>query len=171
MRVRSVPRHVACVMDGNGRWAAQRSLPHTEGHRAAEAAVHGGRRDIVEAARSLIRDGVPPEQVTEESFARRLPHPDMPEGDLVIRTSGEQRISNFMLWQVAYAEWVFPRVLWPDFRAGHFWECLEIYRRRHRRFGATPAPTPRAARSTPRTPRRAPGWWRRCSSPRSRCAG
>ncbi|WP_277351480.1 MULTISPECIES: undecaprenyl diphosphate synthase family protein [unclassified Microbispora] len=64
----------------------------------------------------------------------------MPEVDLVIRTSGEQRISNLMLWQVAYAEWVFPRVLWPDFRAGHFWECLEIYRRRHRRFGATPAP-------------------------------
>ncbi len=225
-------------MDGNGRWAAQRSLPRTEGHRAAEAAVidvieaahtagvewlslyafstenwrrpaaevdvllrlvrrairkhalslhargircrflgvadprippalardiadlmaltrdnrrmtltvafdHGGRRDIVEAARSLIRDGVPPEQVTEETFARRLPHPDMPEVDLVIRTSGEQRISNFMLWQVAYAEWVFPRVLWPDFRAGHFWECLEVYRRRDRRFGAvqTPAPT------------------------------
>ncbi|WP_433226591.1 polyprenyl diphosphate synthase [Microtetraspora malaysiensis] len=223
-------------MDGNGRWAAQRSLPRTAGHRAAEAAVidvieaahtagvewlslyafstenwrrpaaevdvllrlvrrairkhalslhargircrflgvadprippplardiadlmaltrdnrrmtltvafdHGGRRDIVEAARSLIRDGVPPEQVTEESFARHLPHPDMPEVDLVIRTSGEQRISNFMLWQVAYAEWAFPSVLWPDFRAEHFWECLDVYRRRDRRFGGVQVPT------------------------------
>jgi undecaprenyl diphosphate synthase len=55
--------------------------------------------------------------------------------DLVIRTSGEQRISNFMLWQVAYAEWVFPPVLWPDFRATHFLECLHIYRHRDRRYG------------------------------------
>ncbi|MGK5552484.1 polyprenyl diphosphate synthase [Actinomadura kijaniata] len=229
------PRHVACVMDGNGRWAAARALPRTAGHVAAEAAVidtieaahaagvewlslyafstenwrrpatevdflmrlvrrtvrkhaltlhargvrcrflgaadprippplardiadlaeltrgnrrltltvafdHGGRRDIVAAARALIRDGVPADQVTEESFARHLPHPDMPDVDLVIRTSGEQRISNFLLWQVAYAEWMFPRVLWPDFRAAHFWECLDAYRRRDRRFGAVPAP-------------------------------
>jgi undecaprenyl diphosphate synthase len=225
------PRHVACVMDGNGRWAARRSLPRTAGHRAAEAAVidvieaahasgvewlslyafstenwrrppaevaflmrllrrairkhaltlhargvrcrflgaadprippplardiadlmaltrdnrrmtltvafdHGGRRDIVEAARALVRARVPPDQITEETFARHLPHPDMPAVDLVIRTSGEQRISNFMLWHVAYAEWVFPHVLWPDFRAGHFRECLDLYRRRERRFGS-----------------------------------
>ncbi|MEO3875176.1 polyprenyl diphosphate synthase [Nonomuraea sp. B12E4] len=225
-----VPRHVACVMDGNGRWAAQRSLPRTAGHEAAEAAVmdvieaarasgvtwlslyafstenwrrpsgeidilmrlvrrairkhapvlhtrgircrflgmsdpripaplvqdirdlitltrdnrrmtltvafdHGGRRDIVEAARSLIRSATPADQVTEASFAEHLPHPDTPDVDLVIRTSGEQRISNFMLWQVAYAEWVFPQVLWPDFRATHFGECLDAYLRRQRRFG------------------------------------
>ncbi|MFI7054063.1 undecaprenyl diphosphate synthase family protein, partial [Streptosporangium canum] len=61
--------------------------------------------------------------------------------DLVIRTSGEQRISNFMLWQVAYAEWVFPQVLWPDFRATHLWECLDAYRRRQRRFGDVRQPT------------------------------
>ncbi|MEU1513815.1 polyprenyl diphosphate synthase [Streptomyces sp. NPDC005811] len=227
---RKVPRHVACVMDGNGRWAAQRSLPRTSGHRAAETTVidvieaaraagvewlslyafstenwgrpstevdylmhlvrrvvrkhapllhargircrflgasdprippalardvadlmtltgdnsgmtltvafdHGGRRDIVEAARSLIRAGVPAEAVTEESFAAHLPFPDTPDVDLVIRTSGEQRISNFMLWQVAYAEWVFPPVLWPDFRAPHFLACLRTYRHRDRRFG------------------------------------
>ncbi|WP_433332394.1 polyprenyl diphosphate synthase [Spirillospora sp. CA-294931] len=230
-----VPGHVACVMDGNGRWAEQRGLVRTDGHRAAEAAVidvieaahgagvrwlslyafstenwcrpggevdflmrlvrrtlrkhalslhargircrflgvadhrippllrqaitdlmeltrdnrgmtltvafdHGGRRDIVEAARSLIRDGVAAEDVTEESFARHLPHPDTPDVDLVIRTSGEYRISNFMLWQVAYAEWVFPQVLWPDFRAEHFWECLDAYRQRKRRFGGVPVP-------------------------------
>jgi undecaprenyl diphosphate synthase len=217
-------------MDGNGRWAAQRSLPRTSGHRAAETAVidvieaarsagvgwlslyafstenwrrpsgevdflmrlvrrvvrkhapllhargircrflgvtdprvpaalardftdlmtltggnrgmtltvafdHGGRRDIVEAARSLIRSGVAAETVDEESFAAHLPFPDTPDVDLVIRTSGEQRISNFMLWQVAYAEWVFPPVLWPDFRAPHFLECLHTYQLRDRRFG------------------------------------
>ncbi|MER6089757.1 polyprenyl diphosphate synthase [Streptomyces bluensis] len=225
-----MPRHVACVMDGNGRWAAQRSLPRTSGHRAAETTVidvieaaraagvewlslyafstenwsrpsaevdflmrlvrrvvrkhsvllhtrgircrflgvtdprippalardfadlmtltsgnrgmtltvafdHGGRRDIVEAARSLIRSGVPADAVTEQSFAAHLPYPDTPDVDLVIRTSGEQRISNFMLWQVAYAEWVFPPVLWPDFRGPHFLECLHAYQQRDRRFG------------------------------------
>lgn len=227
---RDVPRHVACVMDGNGRWAAQRSLPRTAGHRAAETTVidiieaarsagvqwlslyafstenwrrpgdevdflmrllrrvvrkhaplmhargircrflgaadpripaslardvadlatltganrgmtltvafdHGGRRDIVEAARSLIRSGVAADAVDEECFAAHLPFPDTPDVDLVIRTSGEQRISNFMLWQVAYAEWVFPSVLWPDFRAPHFAECLRAYQQRERRFG------------------------------------
>jgi undecaprenyl diphosphate synthase len=217
-------------MDGNGRWAAQRSLPRTDGHRAAETTAidvieaaraagvqwlsmyafstenwgrpstevdflmrlvrrvvrkhapllhargircrflgvtdprippelardfadlmtltsgnrgltltvafdHGGRRDIVEAARSLIREGVPADGLTEQQFAAHLPFPDTPDVDLVIRTSGEQRISNFMLWQVAYAEWVFPPVLWPDFRAPHFLECLHTFRQRDRRFG------------------------------------
>ncbi|MFF3645526.1 polyprenyl diphosphate synthase [Streptomyces sp. NPDC002564] len=225
-----VPRHVACVMDGNGRWAESRSLPRTSGHSAAEATVidvieaarssgvqwlslyafstenwgrpsnevdflmqlvrrvvrkhalflhargircrflgvtdsriprdlgrdfddlmtltaenrgmtltvafdHGGRRDIVEATRSLLRSGTHADAVTEEVFAAHLPYPDTPDVDLVIRTSGEQRISNFMLWQVAYAEWVFPPVLWPDFRASHFLECLYAYRHRERRFG------------------------------------
>ncbi|MGZ3113506.1 polyprenyl diphosphate synthase [Streptomyces sp. H62] len=234
--MRGVPRHVACVMDGNGRWAQRRSLPRTAGHRAAETTVidtieaaraagvewlslyafstenwnrpgpeisflmrlvrrvvrkhaplllargircrflgvadpriprelsrdfddlttltadnrgmtltvafdHGGRRDIVEAARSLIRSGTPAEEVTERLFAGHLPFPDTPDVDLVIRTSGEQRISNFMLWQVAYAEWVFPEVLWPDFRAADFLGCLHTYRCRDRRFGGVPAAT------------------------------
>ncbi|WP_260604368.1 polyprenyl diphosphate synthase [Streptomyces sp. WAC05374] len=225
-----MPTHVACVMDGNGRWAQRRSLPRTAGHQAAETAVidvieaaraagvgwlslyafstenwsrpgtevdyllrlvrrvvrkhaplllargircrflgvadpripreltrdfddlttltahnrgmtltvafdHGGRRDIVEAARSLIRSGTPADEVTERLFADHLPFPDTPDVDLVIRTSGEQRISNFMLWQVAYAEWVFPEVLWPDFRAPDFLACLHTYRCRDRRFG------------------------------------
>ncbi len=96
---------------------------------------HGGRGDIVTAARSLIRSGVPAEAVDERSFAAHLPFPDTPDVDLVIRTSGEQRISNFMLWQVAYAEWIFPPVLWPDFRAPHFLACLHAYQQRDRRFG------------------------------------
>jgi undecaprenyl diphosphate synthase len=233
---RTVPRHVACVMDGNGRWAQRRALPRSAGHRAAEATVievieaarsagvewltlyafstenwnrpgaevdylmglvrrvvrkhapfllargvrcrflgvtdpriprelaqdfedlttltdgnrgmtltvafdHGGRRDIVEAARSLIRNGTPADEVTEGLFAQHLPFPDTPDVDLVIRTSGEQRISNFMLWKVAYAEWTFPEVLWPDFRAPDFLHCLHTYRRRDRRFGSLPPQT------------------------------
>lgn len=225
-----MPRHVACVMDGNGRWAERRSLPRTSGHRAAEKTVidvieaarasgvqwlslyafstenwrrpsnevdflmqlvrrvvrkhatllhargircrflgvsdskipaplardfadlmtltdanrgmtltvafdHGGRGDIVEAARSLIRSGVAADAVDERHFAAHLPFPDTPDVDLVIRTSGEQRISNFMLWQVAYAEWIFPPVLWPDFHAPQFLECLHTYQQRNRRFG------------------------------------
>ncbi|MFC8866694.1 polyprenyl diphosphate synthase [Streptomyces sp. NPDC057148] len=231
-----MPRHVACVMDGNGRWAQRRALPRSAGHRAAEATVievieaarsagvewltlyafstenwnrpgtevdylmglvrrvvrkhapfllargvrcrflgvtdpriprelaqdfedlttltdgnrgmtltvafdHGGRRDIVEAARSLIRNGTPADEVTEGLFAQHLPFPDTPDVDLVIRTSGEQRISNFMLWKVAYAEWTFPEVLWPDFRAPDFLHCLHTYRRRDRRFGSLPSQT------------------------------
>ncbi|MFJ9523632.1 polyprenyl diphosphate synthase [Kitasatospora sp. NPDC101801] len=232
---RRTPNHVACVMDGNGRWAQSRSLPRTSGHSAAEAAVidvieaarnsgvrwlslyafstenwdrpgtevdflmrlvrrvvrkhalllhargvrcrflgasdprippalaqdiedlmtltadnrrmtltvafgHGGRRDIVEAARSLLRSGATADSVTEQSFAGHLPYPDTPDVDLVIRTSGEQRISNFMLWQVAYAEWIFPAVLWPDFRASHFLQCLHTYQQRDRRFGGVLTP-------------------------------
>ncbi|MET9532385.1 MULTISPECIES: polyprenyl diphosphate synthase [unclassified Streptomyces] len=110
----------------------------TQGNRGMTLTVafdHGGRRDIVEAARSLIHSGVPADAVDEQHFAAHLPFPDTPDVDLVIRTSGEQRISNFMLWQVAYAEWIFPPVLWPDFRAPHFVECLHTYQRRDRRFG------------------------------------
>ncbi len=99
---------------------------------------HGGRGDLVQAARSLIRAGIPAGAVTEELFAAHLPFPDTPDVDLVIRTSGEQRISNFMLWQVAYAEWIFPPELWPDFGTEPFLRCLDEFSRRQRRFGARP---------------------------------
>ncbi|MFI6515533.1 polyprenyl diphosphate synthase [Spirillospora sp. NPDC050679] len=225
-----LPRHVACVMDGNGRWAEQRGLDRTQGHRVGEGSVvdvietsyacgvewltlyafstenwrrpdeevaflmrlvqrtlrkhtpslhlrgircrflggederippslardiadiveltsgntrmtltvafdHGGRDAIVRAARTLVREGVPEQAVTEQALAARFQYPDTPDVDLVIRTSGEQRVSNFMLWQVAYAEWMFPPILWPDFRAEQYRACLEEYRRRKRRFG------------------------------------
>ncbi|WP_067473418.1 polyprenyl diphosphate synthase [Actinomadura hibisca] len=225
-----LPRHVACVMDGNGRWAEQKRMPRTEGHRVGEGSVvdvietshacgvkwltlyafstenwtrpeeeveflmrlvqgalrrhapwlhlrgircrflggddarippslardiadiveltehntrmtltvafdHGGRDAIVRAARTLVRDGIAEDAVTEEALASRFQYPDTPDVDLVIRTSGEQRVSNFMLWQVAYAEWMFPQILWPDFRAEGYRACLEEYRRRNRRYG------------------------------------
>ncbi|MBR7827069.1 di-trans,poly-cis-decaprenylcistransferase [Actinospica sp. MGRD01-02] len=233
MRPASAPAHVACIMDGNRRWAEQNGLPETAGHRAGRSAAldvidaarsagvrwltlfafssenwrrpgeevaflmqlvqhtvrrhalalhakdircrflgaadaripaalrrdiadlenltrdnrgmtltaafgHGGRGDLISAARSLIRAGVPADAVTEELFAAHLPLPDTPDVDLVVRTSGEQRISNFMLWQVAYAEWVYPPELWPDFGTEQFLRCLDTYSRRQRRFGARP---------------------------------
>lgn len=99
---------------------------------------HGGRADLVQATQSLIRAGIPAEAVTEDVFAAHLPLPDTPDVDLVIRTSGEQRISNFMLWQVAYAEWIFAPELWPDFGTEPFLQCLDAFSRRQRRFGARP---------------------------------
>jgi undecaprenyl diphosphate synthase len=103
---------------------------------------HGGRADLVQAAQSLIRAGTPADAVTEKLFAAHLPLPDTPDVDLVIRTSGEQRISNFMLWQVAYAEWIYPPELWPDFGTDPFLRCLDEFSRRQRRFGARPQTAP-----------------------------
>jgi undecaprenyl diphosphate synthase len=236
-----VPGHVAIVMDGNGRWAQQRGLPRTEGHRAGEAALmdvlygamqlgigtvsayafstenwrrspdevrflmgfnkdvirrrrdelselgvrirwagrrprlwrsvidqledaeahtegndrltlqfcvnYGGRAEIADAARALAQDvaagRVRPERIDERLFARYLDEPDLPDVDLFVRSSGEQRTSNFMLWQSAYAEFVFLDTLWPDFDRTDLWRACEIYARRDRRYGgADPAAAP-----------------------------
>ena len=225
-----VPTHVACVMDGNGRWAAQRGLPRTEGHIAGEEALfnvvngaleiglrwltvyafstenwrrppdevrflmnfnetllsrrrdelhrrgvrirfagrrdrrvprrvqramdeataltegdrtmtltlafnYGGRAEIVDAVRDLVADGIPAGKVNERAIASRLYWPDMPDPDLVVRTSGEYRISNFLLWELAYSELVFSDVLWPDFRSANLYEAVIEYQRRTRRYG------------------------------------
>jgi undecaprenyl diphosphate synthase len=97
---------------------------------------YGGRAELVEAARSLLADGVPADDVSEEALAARLYAPELPDPDLVVRTSGEQRLSNFLLWQSAYAELVFTDTLWPDFGEEPLREALEEYARRGRRFGA-----------------------------------
>jgi undecaprenyl diphosphate synthase len=225
-----IPRHVACVMDGNGRWAAQRGLPRTEGHAAGEAALldavegalelgipwltmyafstenwrrpadevrflmgfnesllvrrrdelhekgvrirfagrrdwrvpkrvlrrmdesteltasnrkttltmafnYGGRAEIVDAVRSLVAKGVPHDRITEKAIRSQLYYPDQPDPDLVIRTSGEYRISNFLLWQIAYSELVFDDVLWPDFRRSNLFAAVRDYQQRQRRYG------------------------------------
>ncbi|MCL4314030.1 MAG: polyprenyl diphosphate synthase [Actinobacteria bacterium] len=225
-----VPVHIACVMDGNGRWANIRGLPRTEGHAAGEAALldavegaleigvkwltmfafstenwrrpvdevrylmnfneglllrrrdelhekgvrirfsgrrdwrvpkrvirrmdesaaltasnkrmtltmafnYGGRAEIVDAVKSIVADRVPIDKVDERTIRSRLYYPDMPDPDLVIRTSGEYRISNFLLWELAYSELVFMDVLWPDFRRSHLYEAVAEYQRRERRFG------------------------------------
>ena len=230
-----LPRHVAVIMDGNGRWAANRHLPRVEGHRAGIDAVrdtvetsarlglpvltlyafsvenwkrpetevsalmgllkhylrlelrsllknnirfriigrperlapeiraelsdaeqrtqgntglqfnialnYGGRAEIVDAARQAIRAGVDPEALDEPTFASFLYTAGQPDPDLLIRTSGELRVSNFLLWQIAYAEIWVTDALWPDFRARHLLEALVDYQKRDRRYGgvATPA--------------------------------
>jgi undecaprenyl diphosphate synthase len=97
---------------------------------------YGGRAEIVDAVRSLIADGVPPAKIDERAIASRLYLPEMPEPDLVVRTSGEHRVSNFLLWELAYSELVFTDVLWPDFRRRDLFDAVREYQRRDRRFGA-----------------------------------
>jgi undecaprenyl diphosphate synthase len=96
---------------------------------------YGGRAELVEAARRLVEDGVEADDVDDGVFARYLYAPEMPDPDLLIRTSGELRVSNFLLWQAAYAELVFTDALWPDFGPDEFRRALEDYAGRRRRFG------------------------------------
>ncbi|HLG08969.1 MAG TPA: polyprenyl diphosphate synthase [Gaiellaceae bacterium] len=97
---------------------------------------YGSRAEIVEAARRLVADGVAAEDVSDAAVTERLYAPELPEPDLVIRTSGEQRISNFLLWQSAYSELVFTDTLWPDFGKDELRAALEEFAQRGRRFGA-----------------------------------
>ncbi|MBQ3810171.1 MAG: di-trans,poly-cis-decaprenylcistransferase [Kiritimatiellae bacterium] len=227
------PRHVAIIMDGNGRWAKARGLPRLEGHKAGaetvrrvmraakkfgveyltlyafsvenwsrppaeirglmrllrfflkrnekefhdnkvrmrvmgrrsdlpasadkalaevEAATahytegqlilclsYGGRTEIAAAARALAEDAaagrLDPAAIDEKALASRLYLPDVPDPDLIVRTSGEERLSNFLLWQAAYAEFHFTPVAWPDFGEDDFRAALDAYARRHRRYG------------------------------------
>ncbi len=225
-----IPSHVACVMDGNGRWASQRGLPRTEGHAAGEEALldtvngaldlgiswltmfafstenwrrprdevrylmgfnesllmrrrdelhdkgvrirfagrrdwrvprrvlkrmdesvalteanrrmtltmafnYGGRAEIVDAVRALVEEGMDAAKIDERAIRAHMYYPEQPDPDLVIRTSGEYRISNFLLWQLAYSELVFTDVLWPDFRRKQLFEAVAQYQGRERRFG------------------------------------
>jgi undecaprenyl diphosphate synthase len=225
-----LPRHVAVIMDGNGRWAASRHLPRVEGHRAGIESVrdtvetsarlglevltlyafsvenwkrpvpevtalmgllrhylraelnsllrnnirfhvmgqldrlspevreeleaaevrtagntgmifnialsYGGRAEIVDATREALRRGLTPDQIDEEMFSSLLYTAGQPDPDLLIRTSGEMRVSNFLLWQIAYAEIWVTDTLWPDFRAKHLLEAVTEYQKRDRRYGA-----------------------------------
>jgi len=225
-----IPRHVAVVMDGNGRWARQRGLRRTQGHEAGEDALfeavegalelgigyltvyafstenwrrpidevrflmnfnesillrrrqelhergvrirftgrrggrvparvlrrmdeseeltrrnrtmtliialnYGGRAEIVDAVRALVADGAKANDIDERSIRKHLYDPEMPDPDLVVRTSGEYRISNFLLWELAYSELVFTDVLWPYFRRHHLAEAVREFQRRDRRYG------------------------------------
>jgi undecaprenyl diphosphate synthase len=103
------------------------------------ALSYGGRTEIVEAIRGIaqkVKEGqLEPAEINEQLFSQHLYTRHYPDPDLLIRTSGEMRISNFLLWQISYAELVVTPTLWPDFRKGQFFEALEEYTRRHRRFG------------------------------------
>jgi undecaprenyl diphosphate synthase len=228
-----LPAHIAIIMDGNGRWAAQRHLPRVEGHRAGIDAVrdtvetaarlgikvltlyafsienwkrpaaeistlmmllkrylrselktlltndirfsvigrmeelsddiqdelhaaikrtandsgmlfnialnYGGRAEIVDAARRAIESGIRPEDLDEQRFESFLYTAGQPDPDLLIRTSGEMRVSNYLLWQIAYAEIYVTETLWPDFRRRHLLEAVLAYQKRERRYGGISA--------------------------------
>jgi undecaprenyl diphosphate synthase len=125
-----VPKRVLKRMD--------ESVALTAGNRRSTLTMafnYGGRAEIVDAVRSLVADGVPAAKVDEKAIRSRLYYPDQPDPDLMIRTSGEHRISNFLLWQLAYSELVFTGVLWPDFRRHHLFEAIQEFQRRQRRYG------------------------------------
>jgi undecaprenyl diphosphate synthase len=126
-----IPQSVVKAMKG-----VERLTESNTGLKLTFAFNHGGRAEIVEATRSLIATGCKADDVSEELFAEYLPVPEMPDPDLIIRTSGEFRISNFLLWRAAYAELVFLDVFWPDFRGRHLRDALDTYQSRSRRFGA-----------------------------------
>jgi undecaprenyl diphosphate synthase len=117
-------------------------MEHLEGATADKSRLqlwiafdYGGRAELVDAARRLLESGADPDDVDEAALARCLYEPEMPDPDLVIRTSGERRISNFLLWQSAYAEYVFTETLWPDFGPEELRTAIEEYANRRRRFG------------------------------------
>ena len=134
---------------------------------------YGGRAEIVDAVRALVADGRrPPTRSTEKAIRAHLYDPEMPDPDLMIRTSGEYRISNFLLWELAYSELVFTDVLWPDFRREHLFDAVREYQRRDRRFGAVEEPSSRCRSTATRASCCAPGSSARptassCSSPRA----
>ena len=130
----------------------QHAMEHTASNTAMTVNValnYGARTEILDAVRAIAheaREGrLRPDDVTEEVFAQHLYRPELPDPDLLIRTSGEMRLSNFMLWQLSYAEIVVTPVLWPDFRKEHLYTAIAEYQGRQRRFGGR-----KPARQAPR---------------------
>ncbi len=133
------PEPLAPVLqDGIAR--AQQATRHNAAVTLNVAFNYGGRGEILQAVRRILADGVPPEQVNETLFSRYLYTHGCPDPDLIIRTGGEQRISNFLLWQAAYSEYYHTPILWPDLDAAELDRALDAYRQRRRRFGALDAP-------------------------------
>jgi undecaprenyl diphosphate synthase len=116
----------------------EEALSLTAGNRTMTLTIafnYGGRAEIVDAVRALVASGASADKIDERAIRRHLYNPDMPDPDLVVRTSGEYRISNFLLWELAYSELVFTDVLWPDFRREHLFEAVREFQRRDRRYG------------------------------------
>jgi undecaprenyl diphosphate synthase len=103
------------------------------------ALSYGGRDEIVNAVKNIVKEGVKPEMINEKTIQSHLYTNGLPDPDLIIRTSGEYRLSNFLIWQAAYAEFYFTETLWPDFSREEFRSAISEYGRRDRRFGALPA--------------------------------
>ena len=133
-RVRDLPQSIRAELD-----RVMAATAHYEQGNLILALSYGGRTEIAHAAREIARrvqaGDLDPESVDEKTVAAHLYAPDVPDPDLLIRTSGEMRVSNFLLWQISYAELYVTPVLWPDFREGEFRKALEEYAQRQRRFG------------------------------------
>jgi undecaprenyl diphosphate synthase len=125
-----VPKRVLRQMD-----EAAELTQHNRRMSLVFAFNYGGRAEIVDAVRSLVASGVPASKIDERAIASRLYLPDMPQPDLVIRTSGEFRVSNFLLWELAYSELLFTDVLWPEFRREQLFDAIREFQARSRRFG------------------------------------
>ncbi len=125
-----VPKRLARRMD--------ESVELTRANKAMTLTIafnYGGRAEIVDAVRALVAEGVPADKIDEKAISRRMYDPEMPDPDVMVRTSGEFRISNYLLWEIAYSELVFTDVLWPDFRREHLFDAVREYQDRNRRFG------------------------------------
>jgi undecaprenyl diphosphate synthase len=127
-----VPRRVLQRMDESAEMTK-----HNRRMTFTVAFNYGGRAELVDAVKALVASGIPARKINERAIREHLYAPEMPDPDLVIRTSGEFRISNFLIWELAYSELVFTDVLWPDFRGEHLAEAIREFQRRDRRFGGT----------------------------------
>jgi len=114
---------------------AEEATQHLTGGTLAVCFNYGGQQEAADAARQCVLDGLTADEITDEAIAQRLYAPDVPPVDLVVRTSGEQRLSNFMLWRIAYSEFIFLEKLWPDMTKTDVTAIIEEYNRRSRRFG------------------------------------
>lgn len=113
---------------------------HNERITVCVAFNYGGRQEIVDAVRALVAAGVPAHRIDEQAISAHLYAPDIPDPDLIIRTAGERRLSNFLIWQAAYAEYYFTPTLWPDFGRAEIEAALRDFAARERKFGGVPAP-------------------------------
>jgi undecaprenyl diphosphate synthase len=117
---------------------AEQETSSNKGMTLVTALSYSGRNEIVRAVKKLLNSGVKPDEITEEVFNAYLDTAGLPAPDLIIRTSGEMRISNFLIWQAAYSELYFTDTLWPDFTKDEFLLAIQDYQRRERRFGSIP---------------------------------
>ncbi len=129
-RLERLPQHLKQAID-----CALELTENNKGMTLSLAFDYGGRLEILDAVRNIIAKGIPPEEVDEKVFSNYLYTAGLPDVDLVIRTGGELRLSNFLLWQSAYSEYYFTEVLWPDFNTKEVEKALIAYNKRHRRFG------------------------------------
>jgi undecaprenyl diphosphate synthase len=136
IRVRAIGRipDLPQKAQANLAWLIDRTAKNT-GLTLVVCLSYGGRSEIIDACRRVLREARKPEEITEHTFRQYLYDPEVPDVDLLIRTAGEQRISNFLLWQAAYAEFYFTDTLWPDFRKKHLQAAIDDYQRRVRKFG------------------------------------